>query len=364
MSRVRRAIKIISINLLISIVLLVPIELIFGDWLSDDTAISMLNVRPNTVDVRESPLYPPGNTITFSRDKYGFRAGRIVASKIDVLVIGGSTTAERMVDDADLWTVRLQRLLAEQGCQLNIANAGIDGYSTSGHIASFEQWFNRIPGLKPRYMLVYVGINDSVLPEGIENPADPQTFKRGWRRIGHYIAAHSALRRAYVTLRAWWAARQMGLLHGEAPVTPENEWEPVELPGFGTLAAPRQAAYRGRLERLDGLIRGFGAVPVYITQMRVDGRETNGNGNGHWLQVRGGAHLGALSTAFLLAINETTLQFCRDSGEICIDLANKLHFMPGDFYDGVHNTLAGSRRIADFLAGELAPILCRSQPSR
>jgi len=210
--------------------------------------------------------------------------------------------------------------------------------------------------LKPRYMLVYVGINDSVLPEGVENPADPQKFKPGWRRIGHYIAAHSALRRAYVTLRAWWVARQMGLLHGEAPVTPENKWEPVELPGFGTLAAPRQAAYRRRLARLDGLIRGFGAVPIYITQMRADARETNGNG--HWLQVRGS--LGALSAAFLLAINETTLDFCRDSGEICIDLANKLHFVPGDFYDGVHNTLAGSHRIADFLASELAPILCRA----
>jgi hypothetical protein len=93
--------------------------------------------------------------------------------------------------------------------------------------------------------------------------------------------------------------------------------------------------------------------------MRVDGRETNGNG--HWLQVRGS--LGAISTAFLLAINQTTLGFCRDSGEICIDLADELHFMPGDFYDGVHNTLAGSHRIADFLAGKLAPILCRSQPS-
>jgi lysophospholipase L1-like esterase len=360
MGRVRRVIKIVSINLLVLIALLVPIELIFGDWLPGDSAISTLNVRPNTVDVRESPLYPPGNTITFSRDKYGFRAGRVAASEIDVLVIGGSTTAERMVDDADLWTVRLQRLLADQDCRLNIANAGIDGYSTSGHIASFEQWFNRIPGLKPRYMLVYIGINDSVLPEGVENPADPQKFKAGWRRIGHYIAAHSALRRAYVTLRAWWAARRMGLLHGEAPVTPESEWETVELPGFANIATPRQAAYRGRLARLNTLIRGFGAVPIYVTQMRADGRATSGKE--HWLQVRGS--LGAISTAFLLAINQTTLDFCRDSGEICIDLADKLHFMPGDFYDGVHNTLAGSKRIADFLAGELAPILCRSQPGQ
>src|SRR6202050_669791 len=159
--RVARVAKVIAVNLLIILGLALPIELIFCDWFNGEN-IAMLNIRANTIDVGPSPLYPPETKITYTRDKYGFRAGAGDASRVDVLAIGGSTTNERFVDDADVWTTRVQRLLAGQGCDLTIANAGVDGYSTIAHIASFDQWFNRIPGLRPRFALVYLGINDAV----------------------------------------------------------------------------------------------------------------------------------------------------------------------------------------------------------
>ena len=353
MKRIRRVLAVGAVNLLVLVALAVPVELIFGDWLGGGE-LAMLNVRPNTLDVEASPLYPPGTKITFSRDKYGFRAGAGEPSRIDVLAIGGSTTNERLLDDADLWTARLQRALAERGCALTIANAGVDGYSTVGHIVSFSRWFDRVPGLHPRHVLVYVGINDALLSPGQENPGDSQQFKSRWRRLEHYVAAHSALRRVYVTIRGWWAARRGGVLRGELPINPETAWEPTQLPpGFAAAAAAKAAVYRRRLERLDGLVRQFGATPIYITQARVDGRIVDGE----WRQIVG-SH-GAEDTADLLAINQATLGFCRDTGETCVDLAGEIRFAPGDFYDAVHNTLAGSERIARFLAPALVPILCR-----
>ena len=351
MRAVWRISKILIINILILFVLLVPIELLFGDWLCADSDIDVPNARPNTLYVEPSPAYPSRRTITYSRDQYGFRGGSGEAARIDVLAIGGSTTNDRYLDDADTWIARLQRLLGDRDCRVTIANAGIDGYSTFGHIASFSRWFNRIPGLKPRFMLVYVGINDALLePTALPVEERPLSW---WRRAEYYAAAHSAVRRLYMTVRGWWRARQGGVLHGEVPTAANAVWEPAPLPAdFTAMAARRTAAYRDRLERLGQLIRGFGSIPVYITQQRVDGRQVDDN----WQQITGSN--GAIDTAILLAIDRTTLDFCRDRGEVCIDLGGNLRFERSDYYDAVHTTVSGSARIADFLAGELAPIVC------
>jgi lysophospholipase L1-like esterase len=337
--------------------LAVPIELIFGDWFSSES-ITMLNVGSNTIEVGASPLYPPGRMITYSRDRYGFRAGSSDASKVDVLVVGGSTTSERLTDDSDLWTVQLQHLLAQAGCQLGIANAGIDGYSTYAHILSFDEWFNRIPGLKPKFVLVYAGVNDAIIDPITPPRMESQKFQSWRRRLGHYIAARSAIRRLVVTAHAWWEARQAGLLLGQHQVTPQMAWEPAEPPtDLAAVTAAKSVAYRQRLQRLDSQIRELGAVPIYVTQFRVDGREMGGQ----WQRMSGSD--GALQTATLMAINHTTLEFCRDSGETCVDLADEIHFQPGDFYDYVHTTLAGTARIARFLAPKLDPILCPARQS-
>src|SRR5262245_40943943 len=82
-----RALKIIGVNLLLLILLLIPVELWFGHWLDGPGAISMLDANPGRVEVRSSPLYPPGITITSSRNKYGFRGGPGDPAKIDALVL-------------------------------------------------------------------------------------------------------------------------------------------------------------------------------------------------------------------------------------------------------------------------------------
>jgi lysophospholipase L1-like esterase len=356
LSMLRSSAKILGINLLVAMVLLVAIELMFGNWLAGRDTIDLLNVRPNTYDVEPSPLYAPGMLITYRRDAYGFRGGAGHPADISVLAIGGSTTNERLLDDRDTWTARLQRLLTERGCAQTVANAGIDGYSTVAHIASFDGWFDRVPGLRPSFVLAYVGINDAGVEPSAVTPADSQRYTSAWRRFSHYVAANSALRRLYVSLRGWWRARQAHVLHGEVPLLRQNiEWQPAGLPAdFDAAIADKLRAYRGRLEQLSALIRKFGARPIYVTQPRVDGRRVDGQ----WQQIAGSD--GARDTATVAAINRATLAFCRDTGETCIDLAGQLGFAPGDHYDAVHTTPAGSVRIARFLSQELAPILCPS----
>src|ERR1700752_4704307 len=93
----RRGARIVGINLLILLVLLIPVELWFGRWLDGPGAVSMLEANPGRVEHRSSPLYPSGTRITNSRNQYGFRGGPTDPARIDVLAIGGSTTAERYI---------------------------------------------------------------------------------------------------------------------------------------------------------------------------------------------------------------------------------------------------------------------------
>src|SRR5262249_17365862 len=189
------------LNCLVLVLWLLPVALWFGPWLDGPGAISMLDANPGRVETRSSPLYPPGVTITSSRNQYGFRGGPGDPAKIDALVLGGSTTAERFVDDKDTWTEQLEARLRESGCPIETANCGVDCYSTVGHIASVQGWFDRVPGLKPKFLLVYVGINDAAVEPKAGWYEDSVRYKSRWRQIEHCIAARSALHRLHATLR-------------------------------------------------------------------------------------------------------------------------------------------------------------------
>src|ERR1700724_3629416 len=240
LSFLRRGARIASVNLLILVVLLIPLELWFGRWLDGPRAVSKLADNPGRLAVRSSPLYPAGTTITNSRDRYGFRGGAGDPGQIDVLVLGGSTTAERYIDDKDTWTAQLEGRLRQSDCPITIANAGVDGYSTVGHIASFAGWFDRGPGLKPRFMLLYLGINDAAVNPRAAWYEDSVRYQSRWRQIEHYVAARSALHRLYVSLRGWWQARRNQLVHDEVPITPGSVWEPASLPpDFDAVTEPK-----------------------------------------------------------------------------------------------------------------------------
>jgi lysophospholipase L1-like esterase len=354
-----RGVKIVAVNLLILVALLIPVELWFGQWFAGPGAVSLLDANPGRVEVRSSPLYPAGTRITNSRDRYGFRGGAGDPAKIDVLVLGGSTTAERYIDDKDTWTTQLEGLLRRGDCPITIANAGVDGYSTVGHIASFNGWLDRVPELKPRFMLVYLGINDAAVNPQAAWYEDSVRYKTRWRQIEHYVAARSALHHLYVSLRGWWQARQNQLVHDEVPITPSSVWQPANLPpDFDPITAPKVQAYRQRLSRLTELVHGFGAQPIYITQRRMDGRVAEGE----WQQIVGSE--GARNTATVIAINHATLAFCRETGEACVDLAEQIDLAPGEFADAIHTNPAGSAHIGRFLAGEIKPLLCGAAASR
>ena len=161
MKRLKRILTILTINCLLLGAGLVILELVFGGWFNPGN-LNRLNLIKDDVRLYEvTHLYnAPRPVIQYSRDKYGLRGAYGRPDNIDILTVGGSTTDQRFIPDGETWQDVLQDRFAQTGVTVVIANAGVQGQSTYGHIKNFKWWFPLIPDLTPDYILFYVGLND------------------------------------------------------------------------------------------------------------------------------------------------------------------------------------------------------------
>jgi lysophospholipase L1-like esterase len=352
--RLREWTRVALVNVAVLVALLIVVELILGTWLFG-TNLGTLNVHTNVqLRVADSPYYPPGTIAHYRRDRFGLRGdyGGDPA-RITLLAVGGSTTNEQSVGEEDTWSSVLARELRAQGKPQIVANAGVDGHSTAGHLRSFDLWFGRIPGLKPRYMLYFIGINDrGVATDAIAGP-DSLAHDTPYRRIRTYVENNSVLIRGVRVMRGWFAARRIGVHHGSGKgETKDSRWVPAKIsPDLTTRLRPDLDGYARRLRLLHAKALAFGAMPIYVTQINGDGRMVDG------VIQEIEASGGGTTFAELALYNAELLKFCAEVKAKCIDLAGELRFGPGDYYDSVHTTPQGSRKIGAYLAGRILPLL-------
>lgn len=354
-ARWRAAIRVVGINVGLVLLVLLAAELIFGSWLFGPS-YDDLNLPRDTVrrfDV--SAMYPGGSIAVYRRDKHGLRGAYDDLSRIDVLTIGGSTTNELYISEGETWPDRLAENFRRVGRPLTVVNAGLEGQSTVGLIRNFDIWFPLIPNLKARYILAYVGINDMALAEQgaeesgtkfdmIKNPS----LARRWR---HYVRNHSAFYDLYRTVRGAFQARVAKVNHqivDYAALTWRDLDSNEGMAAAEAALAPQLTRYRERLLVLVERIRAFGAVPILVTQHKGIYRRV---GNRVLFVEPAQSNRGAFQT--LALFNQTTLMVCREASALCIDLGGEIEFQPGDFYDRVHTTPQGSKRVADFLFDRL-----------
>ncbi len=287
----------------------------------------------------------------YVRDEYGLRGPYDDPSSIDILVMGGSTTDERFVDEGKTWVDHLRHRFAAAGFPLQVVNAGIDGHSTFGHIWSFDMWFPLIPDLRARYVLCYVGINDVAASEA--NRYDVMRSGDWQRRIRYYLVNNSAFYHLYRTIRGNIRARDAHLVHGGNPVL-DAEWS--ELPQRPKLNEARLRiedkldSFAGRVRVLSEKIRTFGAEPIFVTQPRGDYRMRDGGILGQAMGD-GTVDIGGYVENRLYALK--LMEACEAVGGICIDLAGGFSFENGNLYDSIHTTPQGSERVGKAIFEQL-----------
>lgn len=341
-----KSLRIVAVNLALLLVVVVVAELAFGTWFSADPLDRLGLPRDSSATVDASRLYPDGGEFLYRRDRWGLRSGGLDPARVTILTVGGSTTNQLYLPEPATWQKELERAFAEEGRDVVVANAGVDGQSTVGHLKALEQWFPHIPGLRPRFVLAYVGLNDTHItgswvdnlqhPDPVRQMQDRSAVVRLWRQAVGMIKARRAKlnhqRVDYDTV-AWTDTANM------------PEWKSDR---------DTSANYRKRLVAMAERIHALGAVPVFVTQPRGDFRVEGGK----VLGVATAEGLNGVDQHRLLAeFNQATREVCRDQGLVCLDLARELRFDKGDFYDYLHTTPSGSAKIGRWLHAKLAGLV-------
>ena len=354
MKRLNRILAVLAVNFLLLAAGVVAVELIFGGWL-DARHLNRLNILKDRVYKRDvSGLYASDKPlITYSRDRYGLRGNYGSPGDIRILTVGGSTTDQRNIRDGETWQDVLQQRFAQAGLAVPVANAGVDGQSSFGHIANFKWWFPDIPGLAPKYILFYVGLNDYH-----KDTADRfDQFVSGGKNpsFADRIRDNSAIWHLLKTLNGAYKAMVVQKIGHVRVNFDEIKWVREPLQGNYDFMAPRLDAYAARLRVLADLTRQAGAVPVFVTQpsrhyrvvpggiegedrvTQYDDRQMNGVDFRHAMQRSDGV-MQAVAT---------------EKGALYVDLASRTEWVDADFYDLVHMTPQGAAKVGLFLCEAL-----------
>jgi len=343
---IKRVFKVVAINLVLLLVLVAAAELIFGTWFSDDPLDQLGLPRATTTLVSAKPLYAGGGDFAYRRDKWGFRGDQADPSRITILTIGGSTTNQLYLPEDKTWQQVLERQFHDNGrADVVVANAGVDGQSTVGHLQGLREWFPHIPGLKPRFVLAYVGINDTQVSGTWVDTLRHRSFNR-------IVKQKSAVFRLSRQLTGMLVAKRAKLTHQVVDHASVQWTETGAQPVPGGDSSVEQ--YRQRLKLMADEIHAMGAVPVFVTQSRGDYKLVGGKVMG---MVTEDGPNGVDQYNALSPYNAATRQVCREHGLLCLDLAKELTFGDGDFYDYLHNTPAGAEKIGRWLYAKLAGLV-------
>lgn len=351
-----RVLKIIAVNFLILLLLLLVVEVIGGNWFTTNPMGAFNIPQSKTVYFDPSPLYPNrGEMIQYSRDAYGLRGTCLSElSNVDVLTLGGSTTDQRYITDTATWQEVLQKAWKAKGQSLCIANAGIDGHSTFGHIEAIEKWLLPLKDLRPKYLLFYVGLNDVYLENETEYDRRFQkTTGPDWKQKSFI----------YSSLRNWLndaavSTNQLG--HGGADLDHLTYTSNGLLTAQEreTLLLGKTEAYRARLEKLVTQTREMGAEPVFISQpsfryrvldsLQIEGVEM--------IEEKWGVQCNGMDFFHLHQAMNSVLETVANSSECTyIDISMCSIWEPVDFYDFMHMTPKGASKLGRAIAQKWVP---------
>jgi len=352
---------VILINILITFAGIVVLELIFGNWLNPDTLNKLNIIRGRRFTFAVGDLYETDReTVTYSRDTWGLRGSFTDPSEITILTVGGSTTDQRYITDGETWQDVIQNTLQKQGMAATVANAGVDGQSTLGHILNFEWWFPNIPGLKPDYILFFIGLNDFYKDEGVEFIS--LVRDKSGTSLLQLIRERSVLYHIGRTLKGLYQARvQYNIVHRSVDFDSISYTSHPLQHEYRALMGARLREYGQRLDVLVGKTRAMGAEPVFVTQPSrkyrltengIEGFEEPFDYSGH--QINGVDYY-----YMMQLIDSVTCERAAAHSCICIDVASNMisEWKDDDFYDFAHMTPSGAEKMGTYIGGVLLECL-------
>jgi len=358
MKRLKRILAILAVNCLLLSIGLVVIEIVFGGWF-DIHNLNRLNLLKDCVlqyDV--SHLYnDPKPIIQYSRDKYGLRGTHDKPGSIDILTVGGSTTDQRYIRDGETWQDVLQNRFARTGFTVVVANAGVDGQSTYGHIKNFEWWFPYIPDLRPKYILFYVGLNDFYKETG--DGYDQLVSGENNLTLKQEIKDKSAVLHIIRTLRGAYKAMVVNKIGHRAIDFNKVHWVRDAIQMDYGFMDQRLNEYATRLRLLADMTRNLGAKPIFVSQPSRKYRITPDGLMGENTVSSYDRHEfnGVDYYHMMRKLNGITKAVASAKDALFVDLASHNGWVDADFYDFAHMTPQGAEKVGELLWGALMNVV-------
>lgn len=335
-------IKIILVNLVLSILIILCFEIFTGDYIRSRHVV--LNHNYLVINKKleyEVDLYTEKPIrINYERDQYGFKDRFKNIDEVDIITLGGSTTEQRYLSIENTWTDLLEKKINLNN-NLDIVNAGISGQSSKGHIWSLDKWFKNIKNLKPKYIIFYMGINESDSDNG---RGDPQPYQlntvslvdkiKKYLKINNGIIYKSYLKftlKKSSLLNVWHNAERYDL--------PYKKIEPKAK----KFKDKTFIKLEKRLGVITNLVNEIGAIPIFVTQKslrwKIDSDSIYSIDNiNHYNNE--------------MKISKTIINYCIKNNIKYINGFEKLDLIKKDTWDLVHTTPSGSNKIANLIFNE------------
>lgn len=257
-------------------------------------------------------------------NRHGFRGPDFAVPKPQgtyrIVCLGGSTTYDDQVDDADTYPVQLEAFLrqARPGRSIEVINAGVPSYTSAESLASLA--FVCVD-LQPDAILIYDNIND-YRPRLYPN-FDPAYF--------HYRKIWDGSARLKETGEP--GSEMQG-------INSYLQWMPPEPLGDKAENARRAGtwAFRRNLLSMCGIAKAHG-IAIVLATVICDA---------------GGINSEPLLVDSIAEQNQVMKQVAAEQGALLIDLAAA--YPQGDFYaegDPIHNNAAGAKEKARIIADGL-----------
>lgn len=308
---------------------------------------------------------------------------------LTILAVGGSTTECYFLSDGNTWPEVLGDLLKQKIEKVWVNNAGFVGHSTFGHLRLLQ---DTIVPLHPDVVLFLTGLNDIGITD-LNQTFDAQIMEGGkFTRTDDAQAASSLCWKSpaclFVSLADYSEVVNLGLnlyrnaraatalpgrANPSAVVTGDIDDIQEDLPSYSHLTVPnaddilagitleKDSTLRGYAERLRQIIqlcRQNDIEPVFVTQPVLYGQGVDDVTGVDLETIEINPHTnGYLQWNVLEKYNDVVRQAGRDERVLVIDLAEKMPHSSTYYYDFVHYTNAGARKVAEIIFADLYPFL-------
>ena len=331
--------KLILINFVIFICFILIIEAIFGYWFKDENFGIYMRKERRINWLTEVNINNQKYKFFYKRNFWGFRGEEFDPKDIKVIFQGGSTGNQRMHPEELTIVGQLNDLFKNEQIDLKIYNSSTDGKSTHGYINDFLHWFPKIPNLNPEYVIFFTGINDTFKTP--ERHWDYKVSDQRIDKIKDYIKNNSIFVDKYKIIKNKFFPRNILAYEPES----NNLYENFRYTDFKKAKSENKKLnsqekiiieqFKKALSDLDNIIYKNKITPVFVTQVMFNG----------------------LDNRVLYRINNELKIFAKSNNYLIIPLDELVTMEVNDFYDPIHTTPQGSKKLATTLYPFLKKIL-------